>query len=219
MIEFRNVSKRYLTTTGSKIIVDRLDLALPDGSKVGLLGRNGAGKTTLMAMVAGTVRPDSGEIRRSGVISWPLGFGGTFHGELTGAQNVRFAARIYGMDTDALVAYVADFAEIGDFMDMPLRSYSSGMRARVAFGTAMGVAFDWYLVDEITAVGDSRFKKKSLAMFRSRLKNAGLLMVSHSTETIRSYCTSGLVLENGRVRYYENVEEAIAAHEANMINA
>jgi capsular polysaccharide transport system ATP-binding protein len=93
------------------------------------------------------------------------------------------------------------------------------MRARVAFGTAMGVAFDWYLVDEITAVGDSRFKKKSLAMFRSRLKNAGLLMVSHSTSTIRSYCTSGLVLENGRVRYYENVEEAIAAHEANMTSA
>ena len=219
MIEFRNVSKHYLTPTSRKIIVDHLDLALPYGSKVGLLGRNGAGKTTLMAMVAGTVRPDRGEIRRHGAISWPLGFGGTFHGELTGAQNVRFAARIYGMDTDALVAYVADFAEIGEFMDMPLRSYSSGMKARVAFGTAMGVSFDWYLVDEITAVGDSRFKKKSLAVFKSRLKDAGLLMVSHSTNTIRNYCTSGLVLEQGRVRYFADVEEAIAVHEANMTSA
>jgi capsular polysaccharide transport system ATP-binding protein len=216
MIEFRNVSKYFLTTTGRKVIVDRLNLTLPFGSKVGLLGRNGAGKSTLMGMVAGTVQPAGGEIRRTGVISWPLGFGGSFHGELTGAQNVRFVARIYGMDTDALVAYVADFAEIGEFMDMPVRSYSSGMRARLSFGMAMGVAFDWYLVDEITAVGDSRFKKKSLAVFKSRLKDAGLLMVSHSTGTIRSYCDSAVVLENGRARFFADVEEAIAVHELNM---
>jgi len=219
MIEFRNVSKYYLTPTSRKVIVDRLDLRLPDGAKVGLLGRNGAGKTTVLAMVAGTVPPNSGDIRRPGAISWPLGFGGSFHGELTGAQNVRFVARIYGMDTDALTAYVADFAEIGEFMDMPVRSYSSGMKARLAFGMAMGIAFDWYLVDEITAVGDSRFKKKSLAVFKSRLKDAGLMMVSHSTRTIRDYCDAGLVLEGGRVRYYADVEEAIAAHEANMAAA
>jgi len=219
MIEFRNVSKYFLTNSGRKVIVDRLDLRLPDGVKVGLLGRNGAGKTTVLAMVAGSVQPASGAIRRTGAISWPLGFGGSFHGELTGAQNVRFVARIYGMDTDALVAYVADFAEIGEFIDMPVRSYSSGMRARLSFGMAMGVAFDWYLVDEITAVGDSRFRKKSLAVFKSRLKDAGLLMVSHSTNTIRNYCDAGLVLENGRVRYFPDVEDAIAAHEANMATA
>jgi capsular polysaccharide transport system ATP-binding protein len=216
MIEFRNVSKFFRTTAGRKTIVDRLNLALPWGAKVGLLGRNGAGKTTLLAMVAGSVQPATGEIRRHGAISWPLGFGGSFHAELTGAQNVRFVARIYGMDTDALVAYVADFAEIGEFMDMPVRSYSSGMKARLAFGMAMGISFDWYLVDEITAVGDSRFKKKSLAVFKSRLRDAGLLMVSHSTSTIRNYCDAGLVLENGRVRFFPDVEEAIAAHEENM---
>jgi capsular polysaccharide transport system ATP-binding protein len=219
MIEFRNVSKYFLTNTTRKVIVDRLNLSLPWGAKVGLLGRNGAGKTTLMSMVAGTTRPATGEIRRHGAISWPLGFGGTAHGDLTGAQNVRFVARIYGMDTDALVAYVADFAEIGEFMDMPVRSYSSGMKARLTFGMAMGISFDWYLVDELTAVGDSRFKKKSLAVFRSRLKDAGLLMASHSTSTIRNYCTAGLVLENGRVRYFPDVEEAIAVHAANMIRA
>jgi len=219
MIEFRNVSKHYLTPTSRKVIVDGLNLSLPFGAKVGLLGRNGAGKTTLMAMVAGSAQPVSGEIRRQGAISWPLGFGGSFHSELTGAQNVRFVARIYGMDTDALVAYVADFAEIGEFMDMPVRSYSSGMKARLGFGMAMGIAFDWYIVDEITAVGDSRFKRKSLAVFNSRLKDAGLLMSSHSTNTIRSYCNAGLVLENGRVRYFPDVEDAIAEHEANMANA
>lgn len=219
MIEFRNVSKHFPTTASRKVIVEGLSLTLPFGAKVGLLGRNGAGKSTLMAMVAGTVQPNSGEIRRRGAVSWPLGFGGTFHNDLTGAQNVRFAARIYGMDTEALTAYVADFAEIGEFMDMPMRDYSSGMRARVAFGMAMGVAFDWYLVDEITAVGDSRFKKKSLAVFQSRLKDAGVMMISHSTGTIRSYCDAGLVLEGGRVRYFPDVEEAIAVHEANMASA
>ena len=219
MIEFRNVSKYFLTNTSRKVIVDHLDLRLPFGAKVGLLGRNGAGKTTLMAMVAGSVKPASGEIRRAGAISWPLGFGNGFHGALTGAQNVRFVARIYGMDTDALVAYVADFAEIGEFMDMPVSSYSSGMRARVAFGMAMGITFDWYLVDEVTAVGDARFKKKALAVFKSRLKDAGVMMISHSTNTIRSYCTAGIVLEKGRVRYFPDVEEAIAVHEANMATA
>lgn len=219
MIEFRNVSKHYLTTASRKTIVDRLDLSLPDGAKVGLLGRNGAGKTTLLAMVAGVAPPNSGEIRRSGAISWPLGFGWAFHPELTGAQNVRFVARIYGVDTDALTAYVADFAELGEFIDMPVRNYSSGMKARLGFGMAMGIAFDWYLVDEITAVGDSRFKRKSLAVFKSRLKDAGLLMVSHSINTIRNYCDAGLVIEGGRVRYFADVEEAIAVHEANMLAA
>ena len=216
MIEFRNVSKYYLTPTSRKTIVDRLDLRLPDGAKVGLLGRNGSGKTTLLAMVAGVAPPNSGEIRREGAISWPLGFGWAFHPELTGAQNVRFVARIYGVDTDALVEYAAAFAEIGEFIDMPVRSYSSGMKARLGFGMAMGIAFDWYLVDEITAVGDSRFKKKSLALFKSRLKEAGLLMVSHSINTIRNYCDAGIVLERGQARFYPDVEEAIAVHEANM---
>lgn len=216
MIEFRNVSKYYLTPTSRKVILDGLNLRLPAGSKVGLLGRNGAGKTTVLSMVAGTAPPVSGEIRRHGAISWPLGLGGSSHPDLTGAQNARFVARIYGVDTDALVQYVADFAEIGEFMNMPVRSYSSGMKARLAFGMAMGIEFDWYLVDEITAVGDSSFKRKSLALFKSRLDTAGLLMTSHSIGTIRSYCTAGVVLEGGRARYFADVNEAIAVHEANL---
>jgi capsular polysaccharide transport system ATP-binding protein len=219
MIEFRDVSKFYYTPTGRKVILDHLTLKLQAGAKVGVLGRNGAGKSTLLSMISGTNRPNSGEIRRHASISWPLGFSGSFHPELTGAQNVRFVARIYGIDTDALVAYVEDFAELGAFLDMPVRSYSSGMRARLAFGMSMGVAFDWYLVDEITAVGDTRFRKKSLAVFKNRLKDAGLLMTSHAPETIRSYCSSGLVLERGQATFYDDVEEAIEVHERNMAAA
>lgn len=216
MIEFRNVSKFYLTPTSRKVVLDRLTLTLRSGTKVGVLGRNGAGKSTLIGMIAGTTRPNSGEIRRHASISWPLGFSGGFHSDLTGAQNIRFVARIYGMDTNALSAYVEDFAELGDFINMPIRSYSSGMKARLAFGMSMGIAFDWYLVDEVTAVGDTAFKKKSLAVFKHRLKDAGLLMVSHSASTIRNYCEAGLVLENGQARYFDDVKEALAFHDRNM---
>ncbi len=215
-IEFRDVSKAFLTPSSRKVVLDRLTLTLPAGAKVGVLGRNGAGKSTLLGMVGGIVRPDLGEIRRHVPVSWPLGFSGSFHAELSGAQNIRFVARIYGLDTDALIAFVQEFAELGDFIYMPVRSYSSGMKARLAFGMSMGVAFDWYLVDEITAVGDAAFKRKSLAVFKARLRDAGLLMVSHSANTLRSYCDKGLVLENGKARYFEDLEEAIAVHEANL---
>ncbi|HVL19644.1 MAG: ABC transporter ATP-binding protein [Allosphingosinicella sp.] len=216
MIEFRHVSKAYATRNQPKVVLRDFSLALPKGTKIGVLGRNGAGKTTLLGMIAGTVKPDSGSIERRASISWPLGFAGSFHADLTGAQNIRFVARIYGIDTDSLIAYVADFAELGDFMDMPIRAYSSGMKARLAFGMSMGIAFDWYLVDEITAVGDTNFKAKSLAVFKNRLKNSGMLMTSHSPSVIRAYCDSGLVLERGDATFFEDVEEAIAHHERNM---
>jgi capsular polysaccharide transport system ATP-binding protein len=219
VIEFRNVHKDYPTPYGRKVVIDDLTLTLPAGTKLGVLGRNGAGKSTLLGMIGGTTRPTRGEIRRHASISWPLGFRGTFHPDLTGTQNVRFVARIYGMDTESLVAYVADFAELGDFMDMPMRTYSSGMGARLAFGMSMGIAFDWYLVDEITSVGDSRFRRKSLAVFKSKLRDAGLLMVSHNAATIRAYCDCGLVIEGGRAEFYEDVGAAIARHEANMRRA
>lgn len=217
MIEFRNVEKFYPTRDGGrKVLVSGLNLCLPYGAKVGLLGRNGAGKSSLIGMIAGTVKLNGGEIRREGTVSWPLGFSGSFAVDLTGAQNARFVARIYGVDSDALVDYVSDFAELGEFMRMPVRSYSAGMRARLAFGISMGLAFDWYLVDEITAVGDAAFRKKSLAVFGSRLKDAGLIMVSHADATLREYCTSGIVLDQGRAEYFDDIEDAIACHGRNM---
>jgi capsular polysaccharide transport system ATP-binding protein len=217
MIDFRGVSKSYRAAGGRKLILDDLSLTLPAGARVALMGRNGAGKSTLLGLIAGTVPADGGRIVRQGSMSWPLGFAGSFANDLTGIQNTRFAARVYGADTDALVDYVTAFSELGPFMRMPVRTYSAGMRARLAFGLSMGLGFDWYLVDEITAVGDAAFRTKSLEVFRERLGSAGLLMVSHSVPMLRSFCTAGLVLEAGTARYYDDVDDAIAVHEAAMV--
>lgn len=211
MIEFRNVSKSYQLKGSTKIVIDRLNLKLKSGQSLGLLGRNGAGKSTLLKMIGGTLRPDHGEILRSGSISWPLGFAGGFHAALTGIQNTRFIARIYGADTDNLVEFVEDFAELGDFLDMPVQTYSQGMKARLAFGVSMGINFDCYLVDEITAVGDAIFKRKCMAVFEQRLDKSDVIMVSHSPQTIKDFCTSAAILEAGELHYFEDVNDGLEA--------
>jgi capsular polysaccharide transport system ATP-binding protein len=212
MIEFRDVSKVFRTPNSRKVVLDRFSLSIPTGTRVALLGRNGAGKSTMIGMVAGTVRQDRGQILRRGSVSWPLGFSGSFAPEMTGAQNTRFVARIYGMDTDELLEYVEEFAELGDFINMPVRVYSSGMRARLAFGLSMGINFDWYLVDEITAVGDAAFREKSMGAFRRKLDRAGLFMVSHAMPTLRDFCSSGLLLDEGQATYFPVLEDAIRAY-------
>lgn len=216
MIRLDQATKFARTKGIKKPIIYDASLTLERGKSIGLLGRNGAGKSTLLRLIAGTIRLDSGRIIREGKVSWPLGFQGSFQGSMTGEQNVRFVARIYGVDTGTLVDYVADFAELGAFFRAPVNTYSSGMKARLAFGLSMGVNFDYYLVDEITAVGDTNFKKKCQAVFNTRLQQSDVVMVSHSTGTIREYCDSGIVLENGKLIYYDDVEEAIEAHDRNM---
>ena len=216
MIRFEHLSKSFHIRGERRVVIDDLNLTLPTGKSLALLGRNGAGKSTLLQMIAGTMRPDSGRIVSDGSISWPVGFGGSFHGELTGAQNVRFIARIYGVDTDGLIAFVEDFAELGKYFDMPVRSYSSGMRSRLTFGASMGIHFDTYLVDEVTAVGDAAFKRKSRAVFAERMKTSSAIMVNHSMGQLRQFCDAGVVLENGQMQYFDDLEEAIAMHEAIM---
>lgn len=216
MIRLENVSKRYRAGGGWKVLMKGVTLTLPRGRSVGLLGRNGAGKSTLLRMIGGSVLPDEGRILRTVKISWPLGFGGGFHGALTGAQNVRFIARIYGVDTDDLVKKVDEFSELGAFMHMPVSTFSSGMRARLAFAVSIAIDFDVYLVDEITSVGDAAFKKKARAAFRAKAGRADVIMVSHSVGTIREYCQSGVVLENGAISYFHDVEEALERHQRNM---
>ena len=216
MIRFESLSKSFWVNGYRKVVIDNLDATLPTGRSLALLGRNGAGKSTLLQMIAGTMRPDRGRIVSDGTISWPVGFGGAFHGELTGAQNVRFVARIYGVDTDSLVAYVDDFAELGRHFHMPVRSYSAGMRARLTFGTSMGIQFDTYLVDEITAVGDAGFRRKSRQVFAERMRHASAILVSHDMPQVRNFCDAGLILENGKLQYFEDLEEAITIHRALM---
>lgn len=213
MIHIQNLSKSFRLRGQVKTVIDDLTLTIPSGRAVALLGRNGAGKSTLLEMVSGTQKPDRGTIESDGSLSWSVGLKSSFHRELTGAQNVRFIARIYGVDTDELLAFVEDFSELGPHFDMPMRSYSQGMRARLGFGTSMGIHFDTYLVDEVTAVGDAAFKRKSRAVFRQRMETSGAIMVSHSMAQLRDFCDSGLVLEDGQAHYFDDLEEAIALHE------
>lgn len=216
MIRFVNLCKSYSLGHSRKVIVDNLTLTLPPGKSLALLGRNGAGKSTLLGMVAGSIQPDSGRILSDGTISWPVGLGGSLHREMTGAQNVRFLARVYGVDTEELEDFVADFAELGSHFHMPVRSYSSGMKSRLAFGASMGIRFDTYLVDEVTAVGDARFRKKSRTVFRDRMAQSGAILVAHDLNALRDYCDAGLILENGRLYVFDDLDEAITVHKRLM---
>lgn len=212
MIRFENLTKSFRVKGERKIVINNLNTVLPTGKSLALLGRNGAGKSTLLQMIAGTIRPDSGRIVTDGSKSWPVGFGGSFHRDLTGAQNTRFIARIYGVDTDSLLAFVEDFAELGKHFHMPVRSYSAGMRSRLTFGASMGIRFDTYLVDEVTAVGDAAFRRKSRAVFAERMKKSSAILVSHDLGQLREYCDSGIVLENGTLQYFDDLDEAIQLH-------
>ena len=216
MIKFENLQKSFWTKDGPKHVARNINAVFPSGVAVALLGRNGAGKSTMMQMIGGSVRPDSGDINITGSMSWPVGFAGSFHRDLSGEQNVRFIARVYGVDTDELIGFVEDFAELGAHYYLPVRSYSSGMKSRLAFGISIGIPFDTYLVDEVTSVGDASFRMKSRVVFRERMRGAGSVVVTHSMSEVRALCTAGAVLEKGRLTYFEDVEEAIAQHHKNM---
>lgn len=215
-IEFRHLTKVFEMQGRRKVICDGLSLRLPGQVSVALLGRNGAGKTTLLRMISGAMEPSSGDIVSDGTISWPVGFAGSFHGDLTGAQNARFVARIYGVDTGEMVDFVEDFAELGAQFHLPFRTYSAGMKSRLAFGVSMAISFDTYLVDEVTSVGDAAFREKSSALFKDRMQRAGAFVVSHGMDLIRDLCDVGLVLEGGAVTYYDDLEAAISHHHRNM---
>ncbi|OOY12089.1 ABC transporter ATP-binding protein [Thioclava marina] len=216
MIRLHNLSKSYRINGGTKIVARDLCARFPSRRVVALLGRNGAGKSTLLQMIAGTLNPDRGRVITRGSVSFPVGFAGSFHHDLTGAQNCRFIGRVYGVDTDELVAFVEGFAGLGGHLRMPLRTYSAGMRSRLAFAVSMGIAFDTYLVDEITAVGDGAFRERSAELFRARMAHAGAIMVSHSMGQVRELCDAAAVLENGRLEFFDDVEAAIACHERNL---
>lgn len=216
MIRLEGLNKTFIMRGRRKVIARNMSMTFPKGVSVALLGRNGAGKSSLLAMISGFLAPDSGKIHIDGTLSWPVGFAGSFHNDLTGAQNIRFIARVYGVDTDGLIDFVRDFAELGPHFDLPVRTYSSGMKSRLSFGVSMGVRFDTYLVDEVTAVGDADFKKKSRAVFSERMNASGSIFVTHSMAGVRNFCEAVAILENGKLTYYEDIEEGIAAHQENM---
>ncbi len=213
MISMEKVHKSYRTLEGHRVVLDGADLYLPEGRSLGVLGANGAGKSTLIRILAGSERPDSGRVSRGGrAVSFPLGFGGTLHPKLDGRENVLFLARLYGVEERDALAYVQDFSELGEYFYMPIETYSAGMRARLAFGACLAIQFDLYLIDEVTSVGDARFRAKCLDAFRQRMNRADVVMVSHDFETMRAYCDAGAVLSDGRLTMFDDLEQAIAHH-------
>jgi capsular polysaccharide transport system ATP-binding protein len=209
MIQLDEVFKFYRTDGHVKIVLDHASTVFQSGRSYGLLGVNGAGKSTTLRMIAGTELPNSGKIHRSVRVSWPLGFAGGFHPLMTGRENVKFVARIYGADVRKVLLFVEDFSELGDYMDVAVKTYSSGMMARLAFGLSMAIEFDCYLIDEITAVGDARFQMRCKKAFDARRQNADLIVVSHSMATIKDYCESGAVIVDGHLMMFESVDKAI----------
>jgi len=210
MIALDNVTKTYRTMQGNRrVVLDKVSAAFPDGSNVGILGVNGAGKSTLIRLLAGSEMPDRGKIRRGGRVSFPLGYGGTFHGSLSGRENAAFIARIYGADLRRTVGYVADFAELGPYYDMPVNTYSAGMRARLAFGACLAINFDTYLIDEVTEIGDDRFRRKCALAFRERMRCSDIILVTHNSRTIRQYCDRAAILADGELRLFDDVAAAL----------
>jgi capsular polysaccharide transport system ATP-binding protein len=216
MIRLENVCKAYSIRGGTRVVARNISAVFPKGKSVGLLGRNGAGKSSLVRMISGAMEPDSGRILIEGSVSWPVGFSGSFHRDLTGAQNTRFIARVYGVDTQELMDFVADFSELGKQFHQPIHTYSAGMKSRLAFGVSMGIHFDMYLVDEVTAVGDSSFQEKSEAVFMERMSSSGAIFISHSVSSVRRVCSAVATLENGVLTYFDDVNEGIAHHQENM---
>lgn len=216
MIELCEVTKTYPIHHGraQRTILDGVNLRVGKGEKWGILGRNGAGKSTLIRLISGAERPNAGNIVRNMTVSWPLAFGGAFQGSLTGRDNTRLICRAYGVDFDKTIAMVENFAELGSYLWEPVKSYSSGMSARLAFAISMSVEFDCFLIDEALAVGDHRFLQKcNVELFENRGDRA-MIIVSHQTNIIQAHCDHAAVLENGRLAAYESVDSAIAAYEA-----
>lgn len=216
MIEIRNLNKTYVLNGIRKTVADNINITFETGTSVALLGRNGAGKSSLLRMIAGTMDPDSGTIESDGTISWPVGFAGSFHPDLSGHENTKFIARSHGVDTVDLCDFVDYFAELGKHFYLPLRSYSSGMRSRLAFGVSMGIKFDTYLVDEVTSVGDASFRAKSKLIFNNRMQDSSAIFVSHSMGMVKELCDTAAVLEDGILTYYTDLDQAIEHHLNNM---
>ena len=213
MIELDRIVKRYRVRNGQHTVLNGVSLRLGKGEKLGILGRNGAGKSTLIRLISGAELPTSGTITRGMSVSWPLAFGDAFQGSLTGADNLRFICRVYGADFRAALPYVEDFSELGKYLREPVKAYSSGMRARLAFAISMAVEFDCFLIDEVISVGDARFHDKCKHELFEKRADRAMIMVSHEPNNIREHCTRACVLNNGQLLSFDNIDDAYAEYD------
>lgn len=214
MIICSNVSKSYWHGNRAKHVLRNVDLVINRGDRVALLGRNGAGKSTLIKLIGGVEMPTSGSITIDMSVSWPLGFAGGFQGSLTGYDNARFIARIYNRDYGKVRVFVEEFTELGSQLKMPVKTYSSGMRARLAFALSIAIEFDCYLIDEIILVGDQNFQRKCHTELFERRTDRSLVIASHSTDIMRDYCNKAFIVHDGQATYYDDVNQAIDIYSA-----
>ena len=214
MIEMLNVTKRYPVHGGERTVLDNINLRIRPGEKIGVLGRNGAGKSTMVRIISGAERPSSGQVHRGMRVSWPLAFAGGFQGSLTGMDNLRFICRIYNTSIKDKIPYVQDFSELGRYIHEPVKSYSSGMRARLAFALSRVIEFDCYLIDEVIAVGDDRFKERCQHELFEKRRDRAMIIVSHQADFIRNHCDDAVVLNCGKLHSFPNVEEGFQFYHA-----
>lgn len=214
MLIVDNVTKEFETRRNVWRVLEGVSFTVTPGMRLGILGRNGAGKSTLLRIITGVLWPTSGSIIREMTVSWPLGQSAGIHGELSGADNCRFIARIYGRPIDEVMEFVEDFAELGRYLYMPVKTYSSGMRARLGFGLSFAVDFDCIVVDEAIAAGDHRFNQRCLQILAERARQRALILVAHSANAIKTYCDTAAVLDAGRLTLYAGTDDAIAAYRA-----
>jgi capsular polysaccharide transport system ATP-binding protein len=213
MIRLAHINKDYSTRRGPVRVLNDVHLTVSRGERVGILGRNGAGKSTLIRIVSGAELPTTGVVERGMSVSWPLAFGGAFQGSLTGLDNLRVICRIYGVDAAERVGFVEEFSELGLYLREPVKSYSSGMRARLAFAISMVIDFDCFLIDEIVAVGDARFHAKcNHELFINRADRA-MIIVSHDAGYIREHCSRVAVIVDGQLHHWNTVDEAFDFYE------
>nr|WP_279169070.1 ABC transporter ATP-binding protein [Providencia huaxiensis] len=216
MIELKNLTKSYATPKGRHYVFKNLNAVLPENKSVALLGKNGAGKSTLLRIIGGIDYADQGEVITNKTISWPVALSGGFQGSLTARQNVRFVARLYVSNEDEVeyvVNFVEDFAEIGKYFDMPMKSYSSGMRSRIGFGLSMAFNFDYYLLDEAGAVGDASFRKKSQRLLDDLKQNSNIIMVSHNVKDLTRNCDVAFLVRDGKAEYFDNMQDAVEVYQ------
>lgn len=216
MIRITDLVKCYPTRHGKVTVLDHINLQIDRGEKVGILGRNGSGKSTLIRLLSGAEFPTSGTVTRSMSVSWPLAFSGGFQGTLTGLDNLRFICRIYNVPVEEKIAFVQEFSELGRYLYEPIKTYSSGMRARLAFAVSMAVDFDCFLIDEITAVGDSRFHEKCRVELFEKRRNRAMIVVSHQPDFIKDHCDRAVVLIAGKLSSFEAVDEALAFYDESL---
>lgn len=213
MIICQNLEKSYYHAGGRKHVLQDINLTIERGDRIGLLGRNGAGKSTLIKLIGGVEMPTSGKVIRNMSVSWPLGFAGGFQGSLTGLDNARFIARIYRRNYAEIRDFVEDFTELGKQLRMPVKTYSSGMRARLAFALSLAIEFDCYLIDEIILVGDQNFQRKCQAEMFNRTGDRSMLVASHNAEFIKGHCNKAVIIDQGKASVFSDVNEAVEQYD------